>query len=114
MWLALRSRNLGGHKFVRQFPIGPYTADFLCRDRKLVVEIDGSQHVESENDRRRDAYLAAHGYSTLRFWSGDVLANQAQVCDTILAVLNGVIQVSIEAPDLKYVPSSGPAGHLLP
>jgi very-short-patch-repair endonuclease len=57
MWVALKDRKLGGYKFVRQLPIGPYFADFVCRSAKLVVEIDGSQHVDSSYDRQRDAFI---------------------------------------------------------
>ncbi len=61
MWMEIKSKRLGGYKFVRHFPIGPYFADFLCRGEKLVVEIDGSQHAESLHDTRRDRFMAAEG-----------------------------------------------------
>jgi len=88
LWLALRDRRLGGFKFVRQNPIGPYVVDFLCRDRKLVVEADGGQHADSVHDQRRDAYLASAGYRILRFWNSDVLGNFDGVLQTILASLS--------------------------
>ena len=85
LWYALRDRRLGGHKFVRQEPIGPYFADFCCRERKLVVEVDGSQHAESARDERRDACLAAQGYAVLRFWNHEVMRHLDLVTETILA-----------------------------
>ena len=69
VWRALRGRGLGGVKFVRQEPIGPYFADFVCRDKKLVVEIAGATHsteAELRNDARRTEFLCAHGSSV---WS---------------------------------------------
>ncbi len=46
LWSVLRSRQLGGHKFTRQYPIGPYFADFVCRSCNVVIEVDGNQHLE--------------------------------------------------------------------
>jgi very-short-patch-repair endonuclease len=54
LWRRLRNRQLEGFKFVRQEPVGPYYADFACRERQLIVEVDGSQHLESTKDVRRD------------------------------------------------------------
>ena len=62
--------------------------DFLCRDRNLIIEVDGGQHAESESDQVRDAYLASEGYRVLRFWNSDVLGNLDGVLQTILASLN--------------------------
>jgi very-short-patch-repair endonuclease len=61
LWFAVRDRRLAGFKFVRQKSIGPYVVDILCRDRNLVVEVDGGQHAESESDQVRDVYLASEG-----------------------------------------------------
>jgi very-short-patch-repair endonuclease len=65
LWVELQDRRLGGFKFVRQFPIGPYFADFACREHRLVVELDGSQHADSEHDLRRDDFMTDAGYSLL-------------------------------------------------
>jgi very-short-patch-repair endonuclease len=92
LWLRLRDRRLGGAKFVRQAPIGPYFADFLCRASKLVVELDGSQHADSAHDVTRDTFLLSQGYSVLRFWNDDVLRAIGEVCDTILAALEGKLE----------------------
>jgi very-short-patch-repair endonuclease len=87
LWEVLRARRLGGHRFVRQFPIGPYSADFACREAALVVEVDGSQHAESPRDMVRDNFLSQQGYSVLRFWNTDVLLHPFSVAETILAAL---------------------------
>jgi len=65
--------------------------DFLCRERNLVVEVDGGQHAESESDKVRDACLASEGDRVLRFWNSDVLGNIDGVLQTILASLNSTI-----------------------
>jgi very-short-patch-repair endonuclease len=86
-WYRLRDRRLAGFKFVRQEGIGRYVADFGCRDARLIVEVDGGQHAESERDRLRDAWLNAQGYRVLRFWNAEVMTDTAGVCETILAAL---------------------------
>jgi very-short-patch-repair endonuclease len=75
LWRRLRDRQLAGCKFVRQEPIGPYFADFACRARYLVVEVDGGQHADNLADGRRDAMLREFGYKTVRVWNNDVLGN---------------------------------------
>ncbi len=107
MWDALKAKRLGDYKFVRQFPIGPYFADFLCRKHRLVVEIDGSQHVENTYDRVRDENMCSAGFSVIRFWSGDVLRQRNVVCETILAALDGRLSEDIVASDLRYVFAAG-------
>jgi len=69
LWREIRDRRLNGYKFVRQFPIGPYFADFACRERRLVVEVDGSQRAESGRDEIRNQFMMANGWSVLRFWN---------------------------------------------
>ena len=103
LWNELKDRRLNGHKFVRQFPIGPYFADFLCRQRRLVVEVDGSQHFGSKHDRRRDEYMRQEGYSVLRFWNVDVLKDTKSVLETILAALEGQLAEETSARDLRFV-----------
>jgi very-short-patch-repair endonuclease len=87
LWLALRDRRLGGFKFVRQAAVLSYIVDFLCRDEKLIIEVDGGQHAENVHDQRRDAALHAEGYRVLRFWNSDVLRNEDGVLTMILASL---------------------------
>jgi very-short-patch-repair endonuclease len=105
LWDELKDRKLGGYKFVRQFPIGRYFADFACRKARLVVEVDGSQHADSESDRARDQIMTELGWSVIRFWNVDVLKELATVCNTILAALDGRLSEPVEAYDLRFVPT---------
>ena len=91
LWEALRARRLGGHKFTRQLNIGPYFADFACREHKLVVEVDGATHgdaAEIAHDERRTAYLREQGWRIHRCWNDDVFNNLDGVCDSILIALS--------------------------
>ena len=108
LWVELQDRRLGGFKFVRQLPIGPYFADFACREHRLVIEVDGSQHADSEHDCRRDDFMNNAGYSVLRFWSHEVRSQTMSVCETILAVLTGSLAEKTVAPDLRYFPAKRP------
>jgi len=84
IWYFLRGRQLADFKFRRQHPIGPYVVDFVCLAHKLVIELDGSQHADAANDRRRDAFLQREGYRVLRFWNNEALSHTAAVCESIL------------------------------
>src|SRR5215831_17790659 len=90
LWFALRDRRLGGFKFVRQEAIGSYVVDFVCRKKRLVIEVDGGQHADNRKDRARDAALNAEGYDVLRFWNSDILTNEEGVLTMILAKLEGI------------------------
>ncbi|WP_083918632.1 endonuclease domain-containing protein [Mesorhizobium metallidurans] len=103
LWLELKARKLGGYRFTRQFSIGPFFADFACREKWLVVEVDGHQHADSSYDRRRDDFMRAQGYSILRLWSHDVLKHRTSVCETILATLDGRLAENIAVSDLRFV-----------
>jgi very-short-patch-repair endonuclease len=87
LWNRVRSRAIDGHKFVRQEPIGPYIADFVCRERRLIIELDGGQHADNERDRVRDRWLQQHDYRVLRFWNNDVMSNMEGVLETIANAL---------------------------
>ena len=90
LWNALRAGRLGGWKWKRQVPWGPYFLDFLCVEAGLVVEVDGGQHSEQvEYDERRTAYIEPSGLRVLRFWNTSVLTNRDGVCDSILAGCGG-------------------------
>jgi very-short-patch-repair endonuclease len=102
LWNELKGSTLGGFKFVRQFPIGPYYVDFLCRKQSLIVEVDGSQHAGSAYDARRDQYMFERGYSVIRFWSSDVVRKRGEVCQTILAALEGKLSMGVSAVDLRF------------
>ena len=74
LWARIRLEQLGV-KFRRQHPLGPYVLDFACLEPKLVVEVDGSQHLDQQPyDERRTAWLMAHGFPVLRFWANEVLS----------------------------------------
>src|ERR1700675_3215969 len=72
LWRQLRDRQLGGFKFVRQEPVGPYYPDFVCREQHLIVEVDGGQHSDSAPDRERDAFLTGLGYQIIRIWNNQI------------------------------------------
>jgi very-short-patch-repair endonuclease len=88
LWSMLRDRRLPSFKFKRQHVIAPYIVDFICLQRRLIIEADGGQHVESLADRRRDAYLRDRGFRVLRFWNNDVLENPGGVFEMISAALH--------------------------
>ena len=80
LWAKLRNRQIEGLKFRRQYPLGPYTVDFVCFERKLVIEIDGGQHTEAAaQDELRTRWLRGRGYMVLRFWNNEVLRNMEGV-----------------------------------
>lgn len=99
LWRALSNRKLSGHKFSRQMPIGHYFADFMCREAKLTIEIDGHSHdVRQEHDRQRDRLITEQGFAVLRFSNDDVLGN-----------LDGVVQAIAAALDERCPPPTPPA-----
>ena len=106
LWHELRGRRLNGFKFIRQLPIGPYFADFACREANLVIEVDGSHHADRRSDRYRDETMNRNGWSVLRVWHTDVLKDRHAVLDTILAALNGKLADRMIAPDVKFSPST--------
>ena len=82
LWSNLRNRRLENSKFVKQFAIGPYVADFAARSLRLVIELDGGQHSEAK-DAARTKLIEEHGYRILRFWNNDVMDNTDGVLETI-------------------------------
>jgi very-short-patch-repair endonuclease len=88
LWYFLRRQQLGGHKFRRQYPLAGYIADFVCVPARLVVELDGGQHLEAlDYDQRRTDALQRVGYRVLRFWNDDVLLRTQDVVGEIFRVL---------------------------
>ena len=85
-WLAARDRRLGGFKFRRQMTIGPFVADFVCIEARVVVEIDGGQH-SAAGDAGRTAFLEARKYLVVRFWNNEVAGNLSGVLAATLAML---------------------------
>ena len=86
IWYKLRCRNLGA-KFRRQAVIGRHIVDFVCFEMKLIIEIDGGQHADCENDKLRDKWFKGQGYKVLRFWNNDVLLNRDGVIEKIVEYL---------------------------
>lgn len=105
LWYILRGRRFHAYKFRRQQPIGPYIADFVCFERKLIIELDGSQHAKPENvaaDGARTAFLERQGFRVLRFWNLDFLKNR----DGVLWSIDLALERNLSpAPN----PSSGSA-----
>jgi very-short-patch-repair endonuclease len=88
LWRQLRLRQVDGHKFRRQHPIGEYIVDFLCLEKRLAIEVDGGQHAESvTDDEGRGAWLKAQGYTILRFWSNQVITEMQAVMEVIREAL---------------------------
>ena len=88
MWYYLRNRRLSGYKFVRQQAIDNYIVDFVCREGKLIVEVDGGQHMNAtEYDEHRTSVLEARGYQVFRVWNHDVFQNTPGIMEKILALL---------------------------
>ncbi|KAF1708964.1 DNA methyltransferase [Pseudoxanthomonas kalamensis DSM 18571] len=94
LWHHLRNRALVGFKFRRQHPLGPYIVGFVCLQRSLVVELDGSQHLQPGFDRHRDAFLAQCRYRVLRFWDNEALSHPQAVLAVILDALNVSLPVA--------------------
>jgi len=91
VWQILRSRQMNGHRFRRQVPIGPYIADFLCHEARLIVEIDGGQHnPSSQQEAERSAFLQTEGYRILRLWNNEVLENPEGAHEAIAERLGNI------------------------
>jgi very-short-patch-repair endonuclease len=107
LWNKLRARQLAGFKFVRQEPVGPYVTDFICRESRLVIEVDGGQHATDQRDLVRDQWLRDHNYRILRFWNNDVLTNTEGVLETILSTLLAETPPHPVADGDRPLPASG-------
>lgn len=87
LWSRLRARQLEGHYFRRQVPIGRYIVDFCCFKRNLIVELDGGQHSGSASDEDRTRWLQDRGFRQRRFWNHDILADTDAVLEVIARAL---------------------------
>jgi len=87
LWNKLRDRSVNGHEFVRQQPPSRYVVDFLCREKRLVIEVDGGQHSDEARDYVRTWWLPEHRYRVLRFWNNDIMDNMDGVLATIASAL---------------------------
>ena len=84
LWHHLRRRQLNGHRFRRQQPIGPYIVDFYCHDKQLIIEVDGGQHSEEQvYDAKRTQWLEQNGFQVLRFWNHEVMNRNDVVLEAI-------------------------------
>ena len=98
----VRNRSVLNCKFVRQMPIENFIVDFVCRERMLVVELDGSQHAESRYDEKRTAILNDLGYSVLRFWNTEVVDHRDSVQEALTDALAG----HCPSPGWRYSPAT--------
>jgi very-short-patch-repair endonuclease len=90
LWKHLRLPQLGGLKFRRQHPIGKYIVDFVCLEKRSVVEVDGGQHSEQVRyDSEGSTWLKSQGFSMLRFWNNQALEELEAVKETIMGALMG-------------------------
>lgn len=84
LWTHLRNRQIANAKFRRQIPVDRYIVDFICEQRKVIIEIDGGQHQQQiAHDQQRTAALEAYGYIVLRYWNNEVLSNVEGVLQEI-------------------------------
>ncbi len=102
LWQGLRNHRLGGLKFRRQMPLGPFITDFYCSSAKLVVEVDGVSHIDSPTDGRRDAWMNARGIRVLRFSNEEVLRN-------LEGVVMAIQQHACGTPPPNLGPLRGPS-----
>jgi very-short-patch-repair endonuclease len=88
LWARLRRRGVLGLKFRCQQPLGRYIVDFVCLERRLIIEVDGGQHLDQEGyDRERSRWLEGQGYRLLRFWNSEVLSSTDAVVEAIATAL---------------------------
>ncbi|MCD6073801.1 MAG: hypothetical protein K0Q70_684 [Rhodospirillales bacterium] len=103
LWSLLRRKQIGQHRFRRQVPLGPYIADFVCLDARLIIEVDGGQHAErTDEDSQRTAWLKSQNFRVLRFWNNDVFENM----EGVLAIISSVL----EEPPPQPSPARGEGG----
>ena len=101
LWQKLRFWQVDPRKFRRQEPLGGYIVDFVCLERRLIVELDGGQHADrNAYDKKRDDWLRNQGFVILRFWNHDVLNNIDGIVEQILDTLKNT-------PDLNPSPQGG-------
>jgi very-short-patch-repair endonuclease len=102
LWQRLRNRQIENCKFRRQHPLGDYIADFVCLERKVIVELDGSQHAgAADYDAMRTKFLESAGFIVLRFWNNQVFNEITGVLEVILQALNARATPSPPNPPLE-------------
>ncbi len=112
LWARLKEEQLGGFKFRRQAPIDHYIADFVNYEKRVIVELDGSQHADSKHDKTRDAYLRAQDFVVLRFWNNEVDMNLEGVLTHILEVLQNAPHRNAESVSAPPQGGSGSQPHV--
>jgi very-short-patch-repair endonuclease len=98
LWTMLRNHYFSTFKFRRQVPIGPFIADFLCYDARLIVEADGGQHAENTYDERRTTWLEQQDFRVLRFWNHEILTQRRDVMDRLYTALSFPSPRSAKSP----------------
>ena len=102
LWRRLRLRQIDGQKFRRQQVLGSYVIDFVCLEKRLIVELDGGQHAERvPYDAARTAWLETQGFRVLRFWNTEVFKSIDPVVEVIAAALKD------ERPPTSILPRKG-------
>jgi very-short-patch-repair endonuclease len=110
MWRLLRDRSLSGFKFRRQAPVENFILDFVCFERRIIVEIDGSQHANSVLDVAGDRQLGAAGFQTIRYWNNDVLMRPTSVLKDLLARLTDAERNPSPGASLRSAPPAPARG----
>ena len=101
LWSQLRAKKMEGMKFRRQQPIGIYIVDFICFEKRLIIELDGGQHMmPATKDKTREAWLRQQGYKVLRFWNHEIFEN-------FTGVLNSIRDKVIPTPSPSSPPLKG-------
>jgi very-short-patch-repair endonuclease len=111
LWSQMRKGRLEGFKFRRQHPLGRFVVDFVCLNRRLIVEVDGVQHGHQgweERDAARTRWLEERGYRVVRFWNADIRRQLDNVLETILGELS--VRASVRHPHPGPPPSRGREG----
>ncbi len=104
LWKHLRMRQLGGYKFRRQQPIGPYIVDFVSFEKRVIIEVDGGQHSQQvEYDSKKTVWLEDLGYQVLRFWNNQVLKE----IEAVKAIVSKVLEDGVNTPHLNPPPQGG-------
>ena len=99
LWARLKSLRERGFHIRRQAPFRGYYLDFVCFDRRVVIEVDGGHHgedVQADHDVTRDMVLRREGFRVMRFWSGEVMGNTDGVVDAIVLALEGAESVRLK------------------
>ena len=91
LWRYLRNKQLAGFKFRRQHEVGVYIVDFVCPEKRLIVELDGGQHLEQfDYDLKRTGFLERKGYQVIRFWNNEVINELEMVLEEIIRKLESL------------------------